>query len=67
MAAAQRKMQIWMANGVELGWMIDAGRRRVYVYRGSGQPRVVASVDSIAGEGPVEAFVLPLEEIWAGL
>ena len=67
LAAAKKKMRRWAANGVELGWLIDAENRRVYLYRGSAEPRVVTNADSIAGEGPVDGFVLPLGEIWAGL
>jgi Uma2 family endonuclease len=66
-AAAQKKMRLWAANGVELGWLIDADNRCVYVYRGTAEPRLVNNAESIAGEGPVEGFVLPLGEIWAGL
>ena len=65
--AAQKKMSLWMANGVDLGWLIDGDNRRVYVYRGAAEPRVVADVDSLEGEGPVEGFVMPLDAIWAGL
>lgn len=32
--AAQKKMRLWAANGVELGWLIDGDAGRVYVYRG---------------------------------
>jgi len=67
LAAAQKKMGLWTANGVELGWLIDGDARRVYVYRGSSEPRLAAGVESIAGEGPVEGFVLQLGEIWEGL
>jgi Uma2 family endonuclease len=65
--AAQKKMRLWAANGVELGWLIDGDARRVYVYRGNSEPRLVADAESIAGEGLVEGFVLPLGEIWEGL
>jgi Uma2 family endonuclease len=65
--AAQKKMRLWAANGVELGWLIDGDARRVYVYRGNPEPRIVADAESIAGEGPIEGFVLQLEEIWEGL
>jgi Uma2 family endonuclease len=67
LAAAQKKMRLWAANGVDLGWLIDADRRSGYVYRGTAEPRLVSDGESIAGEGPVEGFVLPLTEIWAGL
>jgi Uma2 family endonuclease len=65
--AAQKKMRFWAANGVELGWLIDGDARRVYVYRGTSEPRIVADAESIAGEGPVDGFVLQLGEIWEGL
>ncbi len=65
--AAQKKMRLWAANGVELGWLIDADNRCVYVYSGAADPRLLSNAESIAGEGPVEGFVLPLGEIWTGL
>jgi Uma2 family endonuclease len=64
---AQNKMVVWAANGVELGWLIDGDNRCVYVYRGTGEPRIVTDANSIAGEGPMEGFVMPLQEIWEGL
>ena len=67
LAPAQKKMRLWAVNGVDLGWLIDGDKRRVYVYRGTAEPRLVTNADSIAGEGPVEGFVLPLSAIWAGL
>jgi Uma2 family endonuclease len=65
--AAQTKMRTWAANGVELGWLIDGDKRRVYVYRGTAEPIVVTDADRIVGDGPVEGFVLPLQDIWEGL
>ena len=65
--AAQKKMRQWADNGVQLGWLIDGDNQNVYVYRGNSKPRIVRKADSIAGEGPVEGFVLPLAEIWEDL
>ena len=65
--AAQKKMRLWTANGVELGWLIDGDARRVHVYRGNSEPRILADAESIAGEGSVDGFVLQLGEIWEGL
>jgi Uma2 family endonuclease len=67
LAAAKRKMRLWMTNGVELGWLIDGDARHIYVYRGTSEARVVAEAEAIAGEGPVDGFVLQLAEIWEGL
>jgi Uma2 family endonuclease len=65
--ASQKKMRLWAKNGVELGWLIDGDKRRVYVYRATAEPRVITDADSIDGEGPVDGFILPLGAIWAGL
>ena len=64
--AALRKMEQWMANGVELSWLINGDAKIVYVFRAGMEMRVVTD-DRVAGEGPVEGFVLELGEIWAGL
>jgi Uma2 family endonuclease len=66
--AAKRKMQDWMADGVKLGWLIDADRQTVYIYRaGHPDPEALSGAASLKGEGPVKGFVLDLAEIWRGL
>lgn len=65
--AAKRKMRDWMANGVELGWLIDGDERCVYVFRQGCEPRLLSGTASIEGEGPVSGFVLQLDAIWEGL
>ena len=57
------KMTEYMANGCELGWLLDPANRRVTVYRGSGQ-ETLESPAQVAGEGPVAGFVLDLTFIW---
>jgi len=65
---AKEKMEEWIRAGIELGWLIDADARTVYVYR-AGQPGAEALKDiaKIAGEGPVAGFELDLADTWAGL
>jgi len=41
--------------------------RTVHVYRSGCEPRVLTGIDKLAGEGPVDGFVLDLTEIWEGL
>jgi Uma2 family endonuclease len=67
LATAQKKMSLWAENGVELGWLIDGDNQCVYVYRGTAEPRLITNPKSVTGEGALAGFVLPLEEIWAGL
>jgi len=58
------KMQEYIANGAQLGWMIDPDPRTVEVYRPDREPELLKGVNSISGEGPVEGFVLDLRTVW---
>jgi Uma2 family endonuclease len=57
------KMEAWVSNGVQLGWLIDPYVRRVHVYQPGSAPGIEAG-NRIAGAGPVDGFVLDLEEVW---
>jgi Uma2 family endonuclease len=63
----QAKMREWIDNGATLGWLLDADRRTVYVYRPGCDPEVLVNIDHISGEGIVEGFQLELSDIWRGL
>jgi len=66
--AAQKKMQAWLAEGVDLAWLIDADHKTLYIYRaGATQPEKRTGITKVAAEGPVKGFVLNLKDIWAGL
>jgi Uma2 family endonuclease len=60
---AEEKMELWIANGVQLAWLVDPDKKQVYIYQ-PGAPAHVESGLRIAGSGPVEGFVLDLEEVW---
>ncbi|MBV8841479.1 MAG: Uma2 family endonuclease [Bryobacterales bacterium] len=64
---AKAKMDQWIANGVELGWLIDGDAETVYVYRKGHRSIARQHIQEVAGEGPVAGFVLDLHPIWAGL
>ena len=64
---AKAKMEQWIRNGVQLGWLIDAGAKTVYVYRKGRTARTRRGVAEVRGEGPVEGFVLELGTIWKGV
>jgi Uma2 family endonuclease len=57
------KMQRYIAAGVLLAWLIDPFERTVAIYRPDREPEVLANPTSVAGEGPVEGFVLDLNGI----
>ncbi len=61
----KKKMLRWVANGVQLGWLIDPRKRHVLVYKpGSAEP-IVFPGQVLEGEGPVAGFRLDLHEVWA--
>jgi len=60
---AEAKMVDWMANGAQLGWLIDPYERQAFVYRPGKTPQCVKE-KQLAGEGPVEGFVLNLARVW---
>ena len=64
---AKAKMEQWIANGAELAWLIDGDAETVYVYRKRHPAKTHRGIHKLAGEGPVEGFVLPLAAIWKGL
>lgn len=59
----QKKMEAWIANGVQLGWLIDPYAKEVHIYEAGATPRIETGL-RVAGTGPVEGFVLDLEELW---
>jgi Uma2 family endonuclease len=58
------KMREYLANGAQLGWLIDPDHRSVAIYRPDAEPETRTDIDSISGEGPVAGFVLDLSFVW---
>jgi Uma2 family endonuclease len=61
------KMAEWMRNGVQLGWLIDADNKTVFIFRPQGLPEQLVAPEFVHGEGPVTGFKLELNAIFAGL
>ena len=64
---AKAKMELWISNGVQLGWLIDGDAETVYVYCKGQSPKTKRRIKTLAGEGPVAGFVLNLVPVWEGL
>ena len=63
-AFVQRKMDEYMANGAQLGWMIDPFTKRVYIYRPQQPVECLEDPDVVAGDPLLPGFVLNVREIW---
>ena len=61
---ARTKMEMWIANGSELGWLIDPERKVVEVYRPGEAVEVFEDPTSVQGTGPVRGFELVMGRVW---
>lgn len=60
----QEKMQEYVANGTELGWLIDPEQKRVYVYRPDKPVEEISEPSALKGDPLLPGFVLDLREVW---
>lgn len=60
----QNKVQEYIDNGAQLGWLIDPVDRRVYVYRSGIMAECLENPATIIGDPELPGFVLDLAGIW---
>lgn len=58
------KMQEYLDNGAQLGWLIDPEARTVEIYRPDREAELRQGIEDISGEGVLEGFCLDLRTIW---
>ena len=64
LSTVKEKMQEYLENGVQLGWLIDPQRRQVYVYRPNAKVQRLDDPDTISSEPLLPGFVVDLGDIW---
>jgi Uma2 family endonuclease len=64
-SALQEKMEMCMANGAQLGWLIDPYAATVSIYRPGREPETLQRPEVLNGEGPIAGFRLEMERFWA--
>ncbi len=60
----QAKMQEYIANGAQLGWLIDPLERKVHIYHPAAEPEVLDDPERVFGEPLLKGFVLDVRSIW---
>ncbi|ASC69745.1 hypothetical protein XM38_006740 [Halomicronema hongdechloris C2206] len=60
----QAKMQEYIDNGAQLGWLIDPQTRRVEIYRPGKAVEILENPDTLSGESVLPGFTLTLQRIW---
>jgi Uma2 family endonuclease len=54
-------MEVWMANGCQLAWLVDPGVETVFIYRACGSRDEVHGFDRpVSGEDVLPGFKLEL-------
>ncbi len=60
----QAKMQEYIDNGAQLGWLLDPLEKTVYVYRPSVSAEILTQPVTLSGESILPGFVLSFTEVW---
>jgi Uma2 family endonuclease len=63
-AVLQAKMDEYMANGAQLGWLLDPTTRTVYVYRPGEAVATLESAPAVSGDPVLPGFSLELGPVW---
>ena len=58
----QHKMDIYMANGAQLGWLINPYRRQVHVYRTGEDVEILDDPETLSGDQVMPGFVFEVRQ-----
>ncbi|BAT54450.1 hypothetical protein NOS3756_34200 [Nostoc sp. NIES-3756] len=61
----QAKMVEYLANGLQLGWLINPKDKVVIIYRPNQAPEILQSPTTLSGEDVLPGFILNLQPIFA--
>jgi Uma2 family endonuclease len=64
LSGLRSKMEQWIANGVQIAWLIDPIERAVTVYRSGAEPEYYSHPSSVQGAGPIAGFELVFARVW---
>ncbi|MBO0952703.1 Uma2 family endonuclease [Fibrella forsythiae] len=60
---AQQKMEDWMANGCQLGWLLSPATSTAYIYRSNQEVVVYETTHPLSGEDILPDFMLDLSQL----
>ncbi|NJN23079.1 MAG: Uma2 family endonuclease [Leptolyngbya sp. RL_3_1] len=63
--ALRAKLQEYIDNGAQLGWLIDPQNQRVEVYRLGQAIEILENPSTLSGEAVLPGFTLTMNRIWA--
>jgi Uma2 family endonuclease len=63
----QSKLEEYLQNGAQLGWLLDPVGKNVHVYRPDAAPEILQNPATVSGEPLLRGFILDLQKIWAAM
>jgi Uma2 family endonuclease len=60
----QAKMEEYLENGAQLGWLIDPLERKVHIYEPNHPVNILHNPESVSGDPFLPGFTLPMNLIW---
>jgi Uma2 family endonuclease len=60
----RQKMEEYVANGAQLGWLIDPVRKKVYIYRPQSAVEILDDPQSLSGDPLLRGFALDVRALW---
>ena len=60
----QTKMQLWLRNGVRLGWLVDPFDQRIWVYRPGAEAVMLERPAELSDDEVLPGLVVDLRRIW---
>lgn len=65
LATLQAKMQEYMANGAQLGWLIDPHEKKVYIYRPHDEVSCLENPMTVSGEPLLPGLTFNVQRLWS--
>src|SRR5437764_7116941 len=63
----QEKMEEYLENGAQLGWLVDPVERCVHIYRPNRPVQCLVDPATLSGDPELPGFVLDVQSIFADL
>jgi Uma2 family endonuclease len=60
----QAKMEEYMANSAQLGWLIDPLERKVHIFRPGLAAEILNDPETVSGEPLLKGFILEVRSLW---
>ncbi|MGH9833502.1 MAG: Uma2 family endonuclease [Blastocatellia bacterium] len=58
------KMEEYIENGAQLGWLIDPIEKKIYIYRPQSPVECLDNPETVSGDPLLKGFTLEMKEIW---